>query len=174
MTDAVKGINLTPEASFANDTGFVWGDKNVANFCPIVHGNVIMKSEGVAQHHVRFCCLLTDGTESELYTVPITELETIDWFSLNPKFLINPDCRRAPEYLAHIIRCNLISADTVNEQRLDRLGTHITNDMPSYFTGDRHIQPLGYGWPISAELTWVSTAACMRRIFALTPPANYS
>jgi hypothetical protein len=72
-------------------------------------------------------------------TVPLAGIERIDWSSLDKRCILNPDCPKAKQYLANIIRLGLTNEDIEVETRyrLERTGLHHLGKGLVYNMGNR-------------------------------------
>lgn len=125
---------------------------NVANFMPVDFRRVNMVNDGIITPFVKFIMEFISGPPSEPITVPLDNLESIDWFALNSRCLLNPTFPKAKECLAYIIRHALPTATEETQYQINRLGTHIIEVTPVFNAGDNLI------WPddleIKPEVKW--------------------
>ena len=133
---------LPDEATFTGE-GLLWGEQKVCNFLPIVTKVVESVSEDGTENFIHIKCLFSgenDGENGEI-TVRLSQLETINWFNLDNRCLIDPDCTRANKYLAAIIRASLATGDikVVKEYSIGRLGMHSIEGSPVFCVGDELI-----------------------------------
>lgn len=130
---------LPQNASFSADGGLQWSGQYIGNFIPILCGLVESESEDDSELLARVRLIFTDDSKSKEFTLPISDLADVNWFSLDTRCLLNPDCARAGRYLAHIIHSAIPAASVVKEHHISRLGTHTINDIPGFNMGDQII-----------------------------------
>lgn len=172
--------------TFSPEQGLVLAenDKHICNFEPWVVSRVTRYDDGESCSYVRFFIEFADGTRSEEFVLPTENLENVDWHSLNPKCLLNPDFSKASHHLAYIIRSALFTATEETQYRIGRLGTHIINGSPAFCVGDRLIwssteqetdialEQLPYKLAIDPQLTEEDAVAGMMKIVKLSPDAG--
>ncbi len=143
MNDLDEYINkLPPEVSFS-DTGLLWKEQYICSFLPRVHNKVELESDGKIESFVRLSCFFTNEEESNLMTLPLSDLEATKWFDLDQRCQLNPDCSKAMKYLAFIIGSALYSVPVAKQYHISRLGAHIVEDVPLFCTGNQLVWPLG-------------------------------
>jgi hypothetical protein len=65
---------LPPKATFTDENELLWNGKRVALFLPVPTSLVEALFGGVVKKSVRMVCLLKDGSESEPFTLPLSDL----------------------------------------------------------------------------------------------------
>lgn len=134
-TTAQPDIQPPPDWKLADEE-----NKPVCTFLPEVLGETeVVSSTGAKEHFVRLKLHFKDS-DSEEIVVLLSELERIDWFKTDRRCLINPNYRKAKEYIANIIRVGLISIDQKETRyALDRLGIHHFENTTVFVAGNRVI-----------------------------------
>lgn len=144
MIDNEYLAKLPEGASFSFDEGLFWKKQYVGSFLPVVHNRVQAKSDGIIEDCVSFSFLFKDGFESEQpITLPLQNIKKTDWFILDQRCIVDPDCTSAGKYLAAIIQYVVSSAPVKEEYHISRLGTHIVKGEPMFCAGDRLIRSPG-------------------------------
>jgi len=147
-----NNVTSKPQYTYSSETGLfvIIGNnrKYIANFNievisrvkKIKSGSTTTDQTSVA-NYVRFSLEFMDGTTSEKITLPVKGLDKVDWPGVDLRCSINPEFRTAGRHLANIIRERCQDAPEETETSFDRLGTHIVEGIPVFFTGDRLIWP---------------------------------
>jgi len=121
--------------------------KYIANFWPEVINRVELKtSEGVVTL-AKLKLVFTDGAEDEEFTVPLQDLDKLCWPEIDLRCIPSPDVPKANEHIASIIRSECFEATLEKMGNIDRLGTHIADDIPVFNRGDMLIWPEGLANP---------------------------
>lgn len=147
MSNIGVPVKLPPNVSFSAGEGLFWGEQRVGAFLPRLDSSIEVVRDGKSAVFVRMNFLFEDRTEGGTYMVPLSELERTDWFNLDSRCLVDPDCSRAGKYLAHIIKAALPAVPAIKEIHINRLGNHIIDGIPLFCTGDRLY------WPPGKEVT---------------------
>jgi len=138
VVDIMNCENLPQEVKFSRE-GLSWKNKPVGSFFPRVICRIMAESENGIQEFVRVCCVFSNGSSS-ICDLPLAGLENIRWLEVNENFQINPDCTKAGKYLAYIIQYALSSAVVEKAYAINRLGVHVIEGEPMFYTGDRLIR----------------------------------
>lgn len=110
----------------------------IATFIPEVLSEVEINSSQRLEREVRLRLRFEDGQCADC-TVPLSKIESIDWFQQDKRCLLNPDHRKAKAYIANIIRRGLLDAPIEKQYSLDRLGIHRVEGENVFVAGDRVI-----------------------------------
>ena len=88
------------------------GEVPIATFIPTVLALVkVVGSDGESES-VRVGLHFGDGTSTEAL-IPISNLDTVDWFGVDHRCLLNSGCRWAKRHIAVIIRAGVSKAPVV-------------------------------------------------------------
>ncbi len=92
----MPNLELPPNASFSLGSGLFWGEQEqyVGDFIPHVQDMLEVTCDGKTEKHVRFSIIFTDGSESGIFTLPLSGTDVIDWFSLDQRCHVDPDCTK--------------------------------------------------------------------------------
>jgi hypothetical protein len=132
-----EGIKLPAQVSI-KENGLYWKGHYVFNFLPVVQDKV---TEADGSESVRVVIRFSDGTESDLKTLPVSGLQDLDWFNIDQRCHISPDCPRSERYLASIIKFALPDAQLATQTRITQLGTSSVKGVHVYNAGGRLIRP---------------------------------
>ena len=129
---------ILPESASFDDSGLLWNSRLVCNFLPIVNGTLApVESHGLSDMQISIKLQFTDQKISRSYFLKMSELEKIDWFGLNQKCRINPDCSKAALYLADIMRFQIASVADPPVRFCNHPGMHIIDGKPVFCTGNK-------------------------------------
>jgi Protein of avirulence locus involved in temperature-dependent protein secretion len=116
--------------------------KAVGTFIPEVLGVIeVVNSDGIkVAVQLKLKLLFKDGQSREV-TIPLSEIERIDWFEIDRRCFLNPDHQRAKAYIAYRIRQGLVTTDQKETLCVpDRLGIqYIDGGTRVFVAGDRII-----------------------------------
>lgn len=115
-----------------------YGEKPVTTFIPEVLSEIKISTSQGLETHIRLRLHFRDGQNSEC-TVPLSDIEGVDWFQKDKRCLLNPHYRKASVYIANIIRRGLINAPREDQYCLDCLGVHRIDKAVVFAAGDRVI-----------------------------------
>jgi hypothetical protein len=87
---------------------------------------------------VRVRLRFKNGSATEA-TVPLSDLNRVDWFKIDHRCLTNSEYRRARGYIADTIRAGASNVPVEKRYGLDRTGIHHINDTIVFAAGDRVI-----------------------------------
>ncbi|MCI9626461.1 MAG: hypothetical protein HFI90_06725 [Clostridia bacterium] len=136
MTETARVI--LPESASFDDSGLLWNDRLVCNFLPIVNGTLVpVEAHELYDMQLSIKLQFVDKKISPTYFLKMSELEKLDWFSLNQKCRINPDCTKAVLYLADIMRSQIASLADPPVRFCNRPGIHIVDEQAVFCTGNK-------------------------------------
>lgn len=159
------------------------GEKPVTTFIPEVIAEIKTSTSQGLETHIRLRLHFKGGQNVEC-TVPLSDIESIDWFQKDKRCLLNPHYRKARAYIANIIRQGLINAPREDQYCLDRLGIHHIDNAVFFNAGDRVITrssdnyvsklsikcaPLPFKLDIDPNLTAKDAFDGMRELVSLSP-----
>lgn len=122
-----------PEWVFFNESGVP-----ISTFIPSATGLVkIIGSDG-EQEDVRVRLRFKNGSDTEA-TVPLSNLNRVDWFKIDHHCLTNSEYRRARGYIADTIRAGVSNVPVEKRYVLDRTGIHHIGDSIVFAAGERVI-----------------------------------
>ena len=114
------------------------GEVPIATFIPTVLALVkVVGSDGESES-VRVGLHFGDGTSTEAL-IPISNLDTVDWFGVDHRCLLNSGCRWAKRHIAVIIRAGVSKAPVERQYLLDRTGVRHIGNAVLFVAGDRVI-----------------------------------
>lgn len=154
----------------------------VSTFVPRVLHRV--KVEGEANDKYYVClelCFENGGNVRKM--VPLSEIDQVDWYSLDERCIVNACLRNAGKYLGNLVRADLVGAKTEVRYGLERLGIHCVNEKVVFVAGDRvitqsrnknlpsdfEIAKLPFNLDIDLNLSGQETFAGMRELISLSP-----
>lgn len=123
-----------PDWYLNDDTG-----RPVCTFMPETIGFVEVESDTGVKSYVRVKLHFQDGGSTEC-NVLLSELDTVDWFGLDQRCLVNSKYRGAKEYIANMVRNGIITAPREKRYQIDRVGIHRIGDIIFFAAGDRIIR----------------------------------
>ena len=142
MFDSQYIEKLPLDATFTVNKGLCWKDQPIGLLLPLVQSKVQVVTDGAVEDFVKLKIVFASGDENaNISPLPLRSISKIDWFALDARCILNPDCSKAGHYLACIIKSAVSSAPVEIEYLINRLGTHIVNGMPLFCTGDRLVLP---------------------------------
>lgn len=140
MDTKMTSDTLPEDVTFEAGEGLYWKNKHIGSFSPHVTCKLLAESESGIQEFVRLYFTFSDGSKSNSYDLPISDLEGMKWSKINENCQLNPDCTRAEKYLAYIIRQALSHVPTKKAYAINHFGLHIIQGEPMFYTGDRLIR----------------------------------
>lgn len=127
-------IKLSPDWNFTDEY-----DKPVCTFIPEVLSEINRIRSTDTKDFARLRLHFKNGDSKET-VVPLSELDRMDWFKIDRRCLINPNYRKAKEFIANTIRSGLIATDQKETQyALDRLGIYHFKNTIVFAAGNRVI-----------------------------------
>lgn len=126
---------LKPINWFLSDVD-IKNEPPIATFIPEVRSEIKINTPQGLETSIRLLLHFQDGQSAECI-VPLSKIESIDWFHQDKRCLLNPNYRKAKEYIANIIRRNLLNVPTEKQYCLDRLGIHCVDGKIVFVAGDR-------------------------------------
>lgn len=159
-------------------------DQPVSNFLPQVLGEVRVHTSQGIETHIRLGLHFKDGNSSEVFTIPLADIEKTDWLLKDKRCLLHSPRRRSKEYVANLIVAGLTNAPHKEDiYLLDRLGIHNINGAILFVAGDRvitrssdkdllpkiEITPFDFKLDIDHKLTPRETFEGMRDLITLSP-----
>lgn len=142
--DDVSGLELGKESIDENDETVFTKQKYIGNFMPLVDALVDMYEDGVPEQYAKITLNFADGSESESMTVPLKGLEKIDWSNdINLRCILNPDVGKVSDHIANVIRLQCAKAPVEKMTIINRIGTHLVEQIPVFCVGNRLIWPEG-------------------------------
>lgn len=139
---------------------------------------------GATVPYVKFCLDFDSGHISEVYTVPLDEIEKIDWFKLdiNCRFEPNASQSRIIRHLCDNIRTQIGNVPRKTIYRLTHIGMNVVAGQHVFCTGQEVIrpsaashdvlidmQPMKYHLEIDSELTEGGAISKMIDLICLSP-----
>ena len=122
-----------PEWVFFNESGVP-----VSTFIPSAVGVVRVVGSTDEREAVRVRLRFKNGSDTET-TVPLSDLNRVDWFKIDHRCLTNSEYRRARGYIADTIRAGVSNVPVEKRYGLDRTGIHHINDTIVFAAGGRVI-----------------------------------
>lgn len=122
-----------PEWVFFNESGVP-----VSTFIPSAVGVVKVIGSTDEREAVRVRLRFKNGSATEA-TVPLSDLNRVDWFKIDHRCLTNSEYRRARGYIADTIRAGVSNVPVEKRYGLDRTGIHHINDTIVFAAGGRVI-----------------------------------
>lgn len=110
----------------------------VSTFVPKVLKNIRLETSDGVKDYVCLRLNFRSGEDKET-TVPLSGIDHIDWFGIDHRCIVNSDYRNAKQYLANVIRAELISAQTETRHCLESMGIHSLSNTILFVAGDRVI-----------------------------------
>jgi len=130
-------IKLPPYAKFSPETGLRWKKLFIGNFVPIVSTVIELQSDTQGKQDVELFVLFTDGSCSEPRTISVSKLKDVDWFALDNRCQIDPDCPKAGVYLASIVQLAMQDYEPLRKTSIDQPGVHELDGRAVFCKGDR-------------------------------------
>lgn len=130
--------------SYNNKDEAVIKYKHIGSFYTHVSAKVDVNNEEVTTSHIEVILEFSDGKKSESKTLPIKNLEKVNWSDdVDSRCILNPDVPKAKEHIANIIRLQCAKADVKTKTMtvVDQLGGHIIEGIPVFHSGDGLIWP---------------------------------
>jgi hypothetical protein len=143
-----KFVTFTPEKGLY----LVEGENRICNFDVQVLSRLAVCTDGVSEDYVRVELTFQDSGESGIYDIPLSNLETFDWFGLDKRCLLDPHRSKARAHLAYIVRSALVNAPVESKCVLSQSGYHTINSVPTILLGDRHFVPASKELEIEVEI----------------------
>ena len=122
-----------PEWVFFNESGVP-----VSTFIPSAVGVVRVVGSTDEREAVRVRLRFKNGSDTET-TVPLSDLNRVDWFKIDHRCLTNSEYRRARGYIADTIRAGVSNVPVEKRYVLDRTGIHHIGESIIFAAGDRVI-----------------------------------
>lgn len=122
-----------PEWVFFNESGVP-----VSTFIPSAVGVVRVVGSTDEREAVRVRLRFKNGSDTEA-TVPLSDLNRVDWFKIDHRCLTNSEYRRARGYIADTIRAGVSNVPVEKRYVLDRTGIHHIGDSIVFAAGERVI-----------------------------------
>ena len=179
-----EAIRVKLESQQLRIDWYLKGEKNkpVCNFVPEVRGMIRVVSSAGDKNYVRLRICFTMGASIEA-TVPLSELDRIDWSMLDKRCIINSHYKNAKGFIGNIIRVNLSAVPTEIRYISDKLGICHIEDEVVFIAGSRVITRssatkleskmilgnLPFSLDIDTELTKSQAFSGMRELIALSP-----
>ena len=157
-------------------------NKPVCNFIPEVRGVINVVSSAEDKNYIRLQIRFTEGESADV-TVPLSELDRIDWSKIDKRCIINSHYKNAKGYIANIVRVNLSAAATETQYSLDKLGICRIEGEVVFVAGNRVItrssatklelkfilENLPFSLDVDTRLTKNQAFSGMRELIALSP-----
>jgi len=126
----------------------------VCNFYPQVLAIVIKHIGDESEHFVKLRLVFKSGLLSDEFIEPISELDSIKWVTKSLHCRLNSEMSLAKiqRYLADKIQAGLPNAKVEELYFVDRLGTHIIDELPFFNAGSQAIWPSGVKEKPNVEL----------------------
>ncbi len=122
-----------PEWVFFNESGVP-----VSTFIPSAVGVVRVVGSTDEREAVRVRLRFKNGSDTEA-TVPLSDLNRVDWFKIDHRCLTNSEYRRARGYIADTIRAGVSNVPVEKRYVLDRTGIHHIGDSIVFVAGNHVI-----------------------------------
>ena len=122
-----------PEWVFFNESGVP-----VSTFIPSAVGVVRVVGSTDEREAVRVRLRFKNGSDTET-TVPLSDLNRVDWFKIDHRCLTNSEYRRARGYIADTIRAGVSNVPVERRYVLDRTGIYHIGDSIIFVAGNRVI-----------------------------------
>jgi hypothetical protein len=122
-----------PEWVFFNESGVP-----VSTFIPSAVGVVRVVGSTDEREAVRVRLRFKNGSDTEA-TVPLSDLNRVDWFKIDHRCLTNSEYRRARGYIADTIRAGVSNVPVEKRYVLDRTGIHHIGDSIVFVAGNQVI-----------------------------------
>ena len=122
-----------PEWVFFNESGVP-----VSTFIPSAVGVVRVVGSTDEREAVRVRLRVKNGSDTEA-TVPLSDLNRVDWFKIDHRCLTNSEYRRARGYIADTIRAGVSNVPVEKRYVLDRTGIHHIGDSIVFVAGNQVI-----------------------------------
>jgi molybdopterin converting factor small subunit len=142
MNETNDACDALPEFQFKIGEGLFWGGQLVANFEPQVKSLIKSISDGDTDIVIHFICEFADGSKSDMKTILLAEIETINWHDIDFRCQLNPDCAKASKYLNSVIRRRL-PPDINNIEKeyvFYNHGMEMIEEYPAFCIGDTIIK----------------------------------
>ena len=162
----------------------------ISNFRPEVQAlvNVYASGDAAPETKVELRLHFGDDKDSELFTVPLSQLEKFDWLAQDIRCRLNPKVAKskAYRYIANEVRKVLHNMTPLKQYRLDRLGCHIIEGVPVFNTGgglicppsfeekklDVKLAPMSFSIDIDETLSEEEAVVGMLELVSLSPNAG--
>lgn len=108
----------------------------IATFIPEVISEIHIHTYQGVETHVRIR-LRFENEECNECVIPLSKISSIDWFRQDKRCLLNPNYRKAQDYIANLIRKGLLNAPIEYRYLLDRMGIHFIHKKIVFVAGDR-------------------------------------
>ncbi|EOS58412.1 hypothetical protein C814_02371 [Anaerotruncus sp. G3(2012)] len=122
-----------PEWVFFNESGVP-----ISTFIPSAVGVVRVVGSTDEREAVRVRLRFKNGSDTET-TVPLSDLNRVDWFKIDHRCLTNSEYRRARRYIADTIRAGVSNVPVERRYVLDRTGIYHIGDSIIFVAGNRVI-----------------------------------
>lgn len=122
-----------PEWVFFNESGVP-----VSTFIPSAVGVVRVVGSTDEREAVRVRLRFKNGSDTET-TVPLSDLNRVDWFKIDHRCLTNSEYHRARGYIADTIRAGVSNVPVERRYVLDRTGIYHIGDSIIFVAGNRVI-----------------------------------
>lgn len=106
----------------------------VSTFIPMVVGLVKVVGSDSEREDVRLRLRFEDGSSTEVI-VQLSDIDHVDWFEKDHRYIVNSQFRQAGRYIATVIRAGINTAPVERRHILDRTGIHHINDTTIYVAG---------------------------------------
>ena len=110
----------------------------VCTFVPKVLKNIRLKTSKGIEDSVCLKLCFRNGEGKEV-SIPLSDIDRIDWSRIDRRCIVHSDYRNAKKYLANIIRAEAISAPIETKYRLESMGIHNIGNTTLFIAGDRVI-----------------------------------
>lgn len=112
----------------------------ICNFYPKVLRKIEVKSSRGIEYYVLLKLLFENG-ESEELTLPLLELEGLNWYKMDQRCIFNEKCRKtqASMFVENIIRRKSLNVPVERKVLLEELGVNVVDGKTVFFAGDRVI-----------------------------------
>ena len=132
---AYPNVPTQPDWYFISESG-----NPICTFIPEVQRLInVVNSDGVViKKRIQLRMQFGDDTSTET-TVLLSDLDQIDWFSVDYRCIVNSCYRNAKRYIGNYIRAGVSKAPTETQYCLDRLGIHRIGTEILFVAGDRII-----------------------------------
>ncbi len=131
----VRACSLPPKINwfYQDEQG-----KPVCTFHPEVLSLIEVKSpEGKKIEEQVELELKFSDSQSQDVTLPLSEIDQIDWFKVNKRCILSEQYRNAKMFIGNVIRRGLLNAPTKVRYRFDKLGIERIDDYILFVAGDQ-------------------------------------
>lgn len=157
-------------------------NKPVCTFIPEVMSMIKVVSTTGDKDLVRLKIHFKEG-ESKENIVSLSELDRMDWFTIDKRCIINPHYKNANGYISNIIRASLNDVPIETRYSPDKLGICHIGDEVAFIAGDRaiarssatqlessfNLDHLSFRLDIDTGLTKKQTFEGMKELISLSP-----